>query len=154
MVAVPSLQIPVRIWIEMHDNENKEPDACDVIIRMEDGAYFTAVFVTLPFLARQMDLSYEVGKGIPYTPPVRYAALETPHIIVPNLKQDTIEDTIDNLLALDIFENLFTRVTDEDDDSELEHRLPKKTGKRATSEVAAVVLNEVLMVQDDTTTVA
>lgn len=153
MVAVPSLQIPVHIWIEMHDNENKEPDACDVIVRMEDGTYYTAVFVTLPFLARQMDLSYEVGKGIPYAPPVRYAALETPHIIVPNLQQDTIEDTIDNLLALDIFENLFTQVTDEEG-NELEYRLPKKPGKRATSEVAAVVLNEVLMVQDGTTTVA
>ncbi len=153
MVAAPSLQIPVHIWIEMHDNENKEPDACDVIVRMEDGTYYTAVFVTLPFLARQMDLSYEVGKGIPYTPPVRYAALETPHIIVSNLKQDTIEDTIDNLLALDIFENLFTQVTDEEG-NELDYRLPKKTGKRATSEVAAVVLNEVLMVQDGTTTVA
>ena len=153
MVAAPSLQIPVHIWIEMHDNENKEPDACDVIVRMEDGTYYTAVFVTLPFLARQMDLSYEVGKGIPYTPPVRYAALETPHIIVSNLKQDTIEDTIDNLLALDIFENLFTQGTDEEG-NELDYRLPKKTGKRATSEVAAVVLNEVLMVQDGTTTVA
>jgi hypothetical protein len=103
-------------------------------------------------LARQMDLSYEVGKGIPYTPPVRYAALETPHIIVPDLERDTIEDTIDNLLALDIFENLFTCVTDDPDDENA--GLPRRKGKRATKEVAAVVLNEVLMIAEDPTTVA
>lgn len=148
---VASLQIPVRIWIEKHDIESKNPDACDVIVKMEDETLHTAVFVTLPYLARQMDLSYEVGKGIPYNPPVHYAALETPHIIVPNLDRDTIEDTIDNLLALDIFENLFTRVT-EDDSVE---PVPSRTGKLATKEVAAVVLNEVLMVMEDTpTTVA
>jgi len=153
MVVVPGFQIPVRIWIEMHDSENKVADACDVIVRMENGAYFTAVFVTLPFLARQMDLSYEVGKGLPYNPPVRYAALETPHIIVQDLERDTIEDTIDNLLALDIFENLFTQVTDEQGD-EYPTQRPAKTGRRATAEVAAVVLNEVLMITEDTTTVA
>ncbi len=153
MVAVRSLQIPVRIWIEKHDNDSKNPDACDVIVKMEDETYHTAVFVTLPYLARQMDLSYEVGKGLPYNPPVRYAALDAPHIIVPNLEHDTIEDTIDNLLALDIFENLFTQVTDEEG---AEHNSPSpRTGKRATKEVAAVVLNEVLMVTEDTpTTVA
>lgn len=152
MVAVPSLQIPVRVWIEMHDNESRIPDACDVIVKMEDGTYHTAVFATLPYLARQMDLSYEVGKGIPYNPPVRYAALETPHIIVCNLERDTIEDTIDNLLALDIFENLFTQVTDDQGD---EYDAPRvRRGKRATKEVAAVVLNEVLMIAEDPTTVA
>ncbi|MBE2272014.1 MAG: hypothetical protein IAE80_27515 [Anaerolinea sp.] len=150
MLAPACLQIPERIWIEMHDNGNLQPDACDVIVRMDDGSYFTAVFVTLPFLARQMDLSYEVGKGLPYNPPVRYAALETPHIIVQDLGRDTIEDTIDNLLALDVFENLFTQVTDEEGDEFAKPRSRK--GKRATAEVAAVVLNEVLMVQDDTTT--
>lgn len=153
MVAVPSLQIPVHIWIEMHDNENKIPDACDVIVEMEDGTYHTAVFATLPYLARQMDLSYEVGKGIPYNPPVRYAALETPHIIVQDLERDTIEDTIDNLLALDIFENLFTRVTDEQGDEIVAQR-PIRSGKRATKEVAAVVLSEVLMITGETPTVA
>lgn len=149
MVAVPGLQIPVRIWIEMHDNENKICDACDVIVKMEGGVYYTAVFVTLPYLARQMDLSYEVGKGIPYNPPVRYAALETPHIIVPNLERDTIEDTIDNLLALDIFENLFTQVTDEHGDEYADYAI--RGGKRTTKEVAAVVLKEVLMVTEDPT---
>jgi hypothetical protein len=132
-----NLQIPRRIWVEMHDKAEKL--ACDVIVEMENGAYYTAPFVTLPYLERQMQLSYEVSKTLPDTPAVHYAALETPHIIVTNLKLDTIEDTIDNLLALDTFESVFTQVTDDDG------------GKHATAEVAAVVLNEVLMVEADTT---
>ena len=140
------VDIPERIWIEMQDGV--EADACDVIVKMENGAYFTAVFVTLPYLARQMDLSYEVSKQLPDTTPVHYAALETPHILVSDLNRETIEDTIDNLLALDIFENLFTQVTDDAGD---EYEAPQKPkGKRATAEVAAVVLTEVLMVEGDT----
>jgi hypothetical protein len=138
------VDLPERLWIEMHDRV--EADSCDVIVKMENGAYYTAVFVTLPYLQRQMDLSYEVSKQLPYTTPVRYAALETPHIIVADLKRETIEDTIDNLLALDVFENLFTQVTNEanrDDE-------PSEQGKLATEEIAAVVLSEVLVVEGDT----
>lgn len=138
------VDVPERIWIEMQDRA--EADACDVIVRMENGGYFTAVFVTLPYLQRQMDLSYEVSKQLPDTTPVRYAALETPHILVADLSRETIEDTIDNLLALDIFENLFTQVTDDgsrEGDSD-------DRGKRATEEIAAVVLSEVLVVEGDT----
>lgn len=138
------VDVPERIWIEMQDRA--EADACDVIVRMENGAYYTAVFVTLPYLQRQMDLSYEVSKQLPDTTPVRYAALETPHILVADLSRETIEDTIDNLLALDIFVNLFTQVTDDgsrEGDS-------ADTGKRTTEEIAAVVLSEVLVVEGDT----
>lgn len=138
------VDVPDRIWIEMQDRA--EADACDVIVRMENGAYYTAVFVTLPYLQRQMDLSYEVSKQLPDTTPVRYAALETPHILVADLSRETIEDTIDNLLALDIFVNLFTQVTDDgsrEGDS-------ADTGKRTTEEIAAVVLSEVLVVEGDT----
>ena len=142
-----NLQIPRHIWVEMHDKAEKL--ACDVIIEMEGGAYYTAPFVTLPYLERQMQLSYEVSKTLPDTPAVHYTSLETPHIIVTNLNRDTIEDTIDNLLALDIFESVFTQVTDEDDSDDGSAGDPN--GKRATSEVAAVVLNEVLMVDGDTT---
>lgn len=138
--------IPEHIWIEMHDSI--EADACDVIVKMENGEYYTAVFVTLPYLQRQMDLSYEVSKQLPDVTPVHYMALETPHVLVANLDRETIEDTIDNLLALDIFENLFTQVTD-DGGNEYEQPNGRK-GKRATAEVAAVVLNEVLMVEGDT----
>ena len=141
-----SLQIPKRIWVEMHDSA--ENDACDVIVQMEDGAYYTAPFVTIPYLERQMTLSYEMSKTLPDAPPVRYAALETPHIVLANLNRDTIDDTIDNLLALDTFESVFTQVTDEEGNEYESRLLP---GKRATAEVAAVVLNEVLVVADDTT---
>ncbi len=140
------VDVPERIWIEMQDGV--ESDACDVIVKIENGEYYTAVFVTLPYLSRQMDLSYEVGTQLPYTPPVRYTALETPHIIVADLSRETIEDTIDNLLALDMFESLFTQVTDDEGN---EYELPAKPrGKRATAEVAAVVLNEILVVEGDT----
>lgn len=140
------MDVPERIWIEMQDGV--ESDACDVIVKIENGEYYTAVFVTLPYLSRQMDLSYEVSKQLPYTPPVRYTALETPHIIVADLSRETIEDTIDNLLALDMFESLFTQVTDGEGN---EYELPAKPkGKRATAEVAAVVLTEVLVVEGDT----
>lgn len=140
------VDLPEHIWIEMQDSA--EADACDVIVKIENGAYYTAVFVTLPYLQRQMDLSYEVSKQLPDTTPVRYAALETPHILVVDLSRETIEDTIDNLLALDIFENLFTQVTGDEGD-ELQQR-QKSKGRLATAEVAAVVLNEVLVVEGDT----
>ena len=133
------VDLPEQLWIEMQDRA--EADACDVIVKMENGEYYTALFVTLPYLARQMDLSYEVSKQLPYVTPVRYAALETPHILVADLSRETIEDTIDNLLALDIFESLFTQVSDDED---------TQPTKRATAEVAAVVVTEVLMVEGDT----
>jgi hypothetical protein len=95
-----------------------------------------------------MALSYEVSKSLPDATPVYCATLETPHIIVANLNRDTIEDTIDNLIAQDTFESVFTQVTDEDGS---EHATPIRKSKRATAEVAAVVLNEVLMVEGDTT---
>ena len=134
------VDIPEHVWIEMHDSV--EADACDVVVKMENGEYYTAVFVTLPYLSRQMDLSYEVSKQLPYTTPVHYAILETPHVLVSDLSRETIEDTIDNLLTLDIFESLFTQVTDEKGN---EYAAPDKPkGKRATSEMAAVVLTEIL----------
>lgn len=145
-----TLHIPRRIFVEMHDSLEK--DACDVIVEMENGMYYTAMFCTLPYLERQMKLSYEVSLTLPDTPPVHYAALETPHIIVPDLNRDTIEDTIDNLIALDIFESMFTQVTDEDGNEPAYERLANHPGKRATAEVAAVVFNEVLRVEPTTST--
>lgn len=142
--------LPVQIWIEMQDP--LEQDACDVIVKMENGQYYAAVFVTLPYLARQMDLSYEVCKEMRYAAPVRYVALETPHILISRCDREIIEDTIDNLLSLDTFESLFTQVTEDDDLAD------PVGGKRATAEVAAVVVSEVLRVEDVdavvTTTVA
>lgn len=135
--------LPVQIWLEMLDPV--EHDACDVVVKMENGQYYTAIFVTLPYLARQMELTYSMLNEMRYATPVQYAALEMPHILVARCDYETIEDTIDNLLALDIFENLFTQVTDDD---ELPAPVATQPAKRTTREVAAVVVNDVLQMED------
>jgi hypothetical protein len=150
-----SLQIPKHVWIEMYDSER---DACDVIVEMEDGTIYTAVFVTLPYLRRQMELSLAVCNQLPDAQPVRYAALETPHLVVENLDRDTIEDTIDNLLTLENFETMFTQVTEEPPTTTDTHTTTTATaemralgvgGTRATQEIAAVVISDVLVVEGD-----
>ncbi|NJL57122.1 hypothetical protein HC928_19745 [bacterium] len=134
--------MPVRVWVERHGDDD---DARDVIVEMEDGMMFTAVFVTPGYLNRQMELTLEACKQLPDTAPVRFATLDTPHIVVENLKRDTIEDTIDNLLAMDVFESSFTQVTEHPTQTVT---TTNGTGHRATQEVAAVVLSDVLMVDD------
>lgn len=149
MVAV-SFLVPNKVWIEMHDTEYDTPSSCDVLVQMEDSSIYTAHFVTLAYLRRQMELSYSVTSQLDHTPAVRYAALETPHILVDELNRDIIEDTIDNLIALDVFESLFTQVTEDNAATESsESRTTHRTGARATQEVAAVVLSDVLVVECD-----
>ena len=133
--------IPRRVWIELLDEA--ENDVCDVIVEMEDGALYTALFATQAYLQRQMDLCYHVCKQLEDTPAVRFAMLETPHIFVEALERDMIEDVIDNMMAMDTFEGFFTRVTEEGEERTTNH------GKRATSEVVAVVMSEVLAVSGD-----
>jgi hypothetical protein len=142
-MLTPNLQMPKRVWIEML--EATERDACDVIIEMEGGTVYTAMFVTLDYLKRQMDFTYEMSKQLPDVTPVHYVAIETPHVMVQDLARDTIEDTIDNLLAMDVFEGFFTQVTED----EPENGRTTNHGKRATTEVAAVVISEVLSVEGD-----
>lgn len=137
-----SLSAPEKVWFEMH----REKDACDVLVKMDDGTVYTATFVTMDYFRRQMQLNYEVTQQLDDTPAVRYAVIDTPHIIVENLVTDIIEDTIDNLLALDVFESHFTRVTETDD--ERTARTTRREQKRATQEHAAVVISEVLVVND------
>lgn len=134
--------VPQEIFCEMHE----EGDACDVIVQMEDGTVYTALFATLSYINRQLSLTWMVTGSIPDTAPVRYAVLDTPHIIVEQLQLNTIEDTIDNLVAQDVFESLFTRVTeDERADAAEAH----KTSKLATQELAQAVIEEVLVLIDD-----
>ena len=142
-LVVPNLDIPRRVLIEMHDGGN---DACDVIVEMEDGTLYTALFVTPPYFSRQMTLCYEVTQQLPDTMPVPYAIIDTPHIVINNLDRDTIEDTIDNLLVLEVFAGLFTQVTETN--TEEARTTSTGNGNRATQEVAAVVLSEVLVVQE------
>jgi len=134
---------PEKIWFEVH----REGDACDVIVCMDDGTVYTALFATLPYVERQMDLNYQVSQQMADAPAVRYAVMDTPHILVESLQRDAIEDTIDNLIAFDVFESHFTRVTEHEDDTP-ESTRTSNNGKRATQEVAAVVISDVLLVQD------
>lgn len=127
-----------KVWFELH----REKDACDVLVQMDDGIVYTATFVTLDYLKRQMQLNYAVTQTIDDTPAVRYAVMETPHILVDELARDIMEDTIDNLIALDVFECHFTRVTEAE-----EMNRTMNVGRRATQEVAAVVISDVLLVE-------
>ena len=134
--------VPEEILCEMHE----EGDACDVIVQMEDGAVYTALFATLSYIHRQLSLTWMVTGSIPDTAPVRYAVLDTPHIIVEKLKLDTIEDTIDNLVAQDVFESLFTRVTE---DKRADAPSAKRESQLATQAIAQAVIEEVLVLIDD-----
>ena len=136
------LIVPEEILCEMHE----EGDACDVIVRMDDGAVYTALFATLPYIHRQLSLTWMVTESIPDTPPVRYAVLDTPHIIVDGLELKFIEDTIDNMVAQDVFESLFTRVTEDDI---ADAKVDVKTSQLATQEIAQAVIEEVLVIIDD-----
>lgn len=137
------LHAPDKVWFELH----AEGDACDVIVRMDDGTVYTAMFATLPYLERQMDLNLQLAQEVDDAPAVRYAVFDTPHIIVEALSRDAIEDTIDNLIALDVFEGHFTRVTENDEDTTTMTRT-SNDGRRATQEVAAVVIEDVLLIED------
>lgn len=135
-----SMNILDHIYYEFH----RENDACDVIVRMEDGTVYTALFVTLSYLRRQMELCYQVTKQLPDTPPVYYTIIDTPHILVEELAASIIEDTIDNLISLDVFEGSFTRVTE----SKTPTSRTTNDGKLATQEVAAVVISDVLVIDE------
>ncbi len=135
------LIVPDEILCEIHE----EGDACDVIVRMDDGTVYTALFATIPYIHRQLSLTWMVTESIPETPPVRYAVLDTPHIIVDDLELKFIEDSIDNMVAQDVFESLFTRVTEDDADSK---RAVISRG-HTTQEIARAVIEEVLVIIDN-----
>ncbi len=135
---VEGLHTPERIWFELH----REKDACDVLVQMDDGTVYTALFAVTAYINRQMDLQFRVTQQLEDTPQVRYCVLDTPHILVEELSHDVIEDTIDNLIALDVFESHFTRVTEDHETRTI------GGGRRATQEVAAVVISDVLLVQE------
>lgn len=136
------IHTPEKVWFEMH----REKDACDVLVRMDDGLIYTATFVTFDYIKRQMDLNQAVAHELEDAPSVRYAVIDTVHVVVESLVKDIIEDTIDNLLALDVFESYFVRVTETE--AERITRTNKRDQKRATKEHAAVVISEVLVVNE------
>lgn len=139
---IGTLHTPEKVWFELHS----EKDACDVLVQMDDGTVYTALFAIPAYIQRQMDLQHQVTRQLEDTPHVRYCVFDTPHILVEDLSTDVIEDTIDNLLALDVFESHFIRVT-ENDDTDTTTRTTSD-GTRATQEVAAVVISDVLVVRE------
>ncbi len=141
--VISDLRMPSNVWVERHADDT---DARDVIVEMEDGVMYTAVFVTLPYLQRQMELSFQFSKQLPDSTPTRFAALDTPHIVLEQLDRETIEDTIDNLIAMGTFTSVFTQVTE--DQNTTDTTTTNGNGRRATQEVAAVVLSDVLVVEE------
>lgn len=99
-----------RVWIE-HEPEvafDPKSDSADVLVEMEDGKLSQARFVTLEHLRREMALSLEVAQEHNRAlAPTAFLALETSHVVVDDLNQDTIEDVVDNLLVLGVFETVF-----------------------------------------------
>lgn len=139
-----ALMMPRRVWRELPPTGDL--DSCDVLVEMEDGVLYTAAFVTMPYFERQMRLSYEVSKSLPECMPLPFMTVETPHVVVADLDAETIEDAIDNMLALDTFLSIFTQVS-ENEPAEPIRMLATRSagpGKRATAEVAAVIIDEVL----------
>src|SRR5690348_8368945 len=103
-----------RLWIEQHLSVSEaQRDNADVLVETENGSHWRASFVTIPFLQRQMQLSRSFAEDVKKLHPVRFAAIETPHVIVDNLLETTIEDAVDNLMKLGVFESIFTLCTDE-----------------------------------------
>jgi len=138
------IRIPNRVLIENHHGD---PDACDVIVEMEGGMIYTAMFATLAHIQRQMTLTFDLSSDMHDTAPTRFAAMEMPHVILESLDRDTIEDTIDNLIAMEIFGTIFTQVTEDEATETTETTTTNGNGRRATQEVAAVVLSDVLVVE-------
>lgn len=101
-----------RVWIEPEPEIDFDPykDSADVLVEMVDGRLWQAHFVTLAHLRQEMQLSLEVaGTYNRALAPTAFLALETPHVIVENLHQVTIEDVVDNLVVLGVFESIFAQ---------------------------------------------
>jgi len=108
-----------RVWIEPEPEVGFDPisDSADVLVEMEDERLWQAHFVTLPHLQQEMRLSRDVAqqhnRALAIT---QFLALETPHVIVEKLTADVIEDVIDNLMALGVFESVFLKFDETDSD--------------------------------------
>lgn len=99
-----------RVWIEPAPEVNFDParDCADVLVEMENDELWQAHFVTLDHLQEEMQLSLDVARqhkdALAAT---QFLTMDTPHVIVEQLTSDVIEDVIDNLMALGVFESVF-----------------------------------------------
>ncbi|WP_119065155.1 hypothetical protein [Aggregatilinea lenta] len=100
-----------RVWIEEEPFSDFAPntDSADVLVEMDDGQLWQAQFVTPAYLRRELEMSLSVARDYNRAlAPTPFLTMETPHIIVENLQQDTIEDVVDNLVVLGTFESAFS----------------------------------------------
>lgn len=105
-----------RVWIEPEPKIGFDPlnDSADVLVEMEDSRLWQAHFVTLPHLQQEMQLSLDVARQHSGALALmQFLALETPHVIVEKLTPDVIEDVVDNLMVLGVFENVFVEFASE-----------------------------------------
>jgi hypothetical protein len=110
-----------RVWIEPEAILGFDPktDSVDVLVEMEDNKLWQAHFVTLAHLQQEMQLSLDVAREHNQSlAPTTFLALETPHVIVAMLTADIIEDVIDNLMALGVFESVFAEFETEARDTD------------------------------------
>jgi hypothetical protein len=110
-----------RVWIEPEAILGFDPktDSVDVLVEMEDNKLWQAHFVTLAHLQQEMQLSLDVAREHNQAlAPTPFLALETPHVIVAMLTSDIIEDVIDNLMALGVFESVFAEFETEARDTD------------------------------------
>lgn len=110
-----------RVWIEPEPRIGFDPisDSADVLVEMEDNKLWQAHFVTLQHLQQEMQLSLDVARQHNGAlAPTQFLALETPHIIVEKLTPEIIEDVVDNLMALGVFESVFTEFLAETRDTD------------------------------------
>lgn len=99
-----------RVWIEPEPELNFDPvrDSADVLVEMEDDELWQAHFVTLVHLQEEMQLSLDVAEQHKNAlAATQFLTVETPHVIVECLTTDVIEDVVDNLMALGVFESVF-----------------------------------------------
>jgi hypothetical protein len=96
----------IRIELNQHEAEAQQDNA-DVFVQTGDNFWWHTSFVTVQYLQRQMYVSGDIARENYRIAPVRFVAIETPHVIVENLMQETIEDTIDNMITLGVFESVF-----------------------------------------------
>ena len=101
-----------HVWIEPEPEVGFDPatDSADVLVEMEDNKLWQAHFVTLAHLQQEMQLSLDVArqydKSLALT---QFLTLEIPHVIVEKLTSEIIEDVVDNLMALGVFESVFAQ---------------------------------------------
>ena len=104
-----------RVWIEQAPQMafNPDTDSADVLVEMEDEQTWQAHFVTMAHLQTEMKLSLDVAQQYNRAlAATQFLTLEIPHVIVEKLTPEIIEDVVDNLMALGVFESVFAQCKD------------------------------------------